>query len=94
MPGFQNLEYTRKWFQGELDIDIAEDISSDEWIAVLRCFQKRHIITHCAGVADEVYVTKAQDPHAVVGRKIRIEKEEIVDLIDRLQKIARTIYNS
>jgi len=93
-PGFQNLEYARKWFRSELGIDIAKDISSDEWITVLRCFQKRHILAHCAGVADEAYVTKAQDPHAVVGRKIRIEKEEIVDLIGRLEKVARTIYNS
>ncbi|MEO6486459.1 MAG: hypothetical protein ABIO78_00805, partial [Thermoanaerobaculia bacterium] len=54
-------------------------------------FQKRHVLTHSLGVIDEQYRQRANDPDAILGRKIRLTKAEVERTIDLLDRIAGTI---
>jgi len=51
------------------------------------CFKKRHVIAHKLGVIDEQYVRTANDPNAVVGRKVPLTKAEVDELTRSLERI-------
>lgn len=48
-----------------------------DWTQLTRLFQKRHVIAHRLGVADEEYVAKTGDSSAVPGKKIPLSISEI-----------------
>jgi hypothetical protein len=84
---FQNLESARGTVHREVGFDVANAVDASEWEFACRCFQKRHLLAHKMGVIDEGYVRKAKDPEAVLGRKVRISKEEVIRLLDVLMRI-------
>jgi hypothetical protein len=43
------------------------------------------------GVVDEEYIKKAKDPSAVIGRKIVIHPNEIVELVRLLKLVGRNL---
>ncbi len=63
--------------QEAFGFDFADDLSPDSWIDVCRIFQKRHLLAHKMGVVDHEYVEKANDPAAVLGRKIQVTNAEV-----------------
>jgi hypothetical protein len=69
---FQNLVGARRRVQETFALDFADVLAPDDWERVCRIFQKRHLLAHKMGVVDEDYVKKANDPQAVLGRKISI----------------------
>lgn len=88
---FQNLEGARQAVQREIGIDIASTMTAEEWEFLCRCFQKRHLLSHRLGVVDEDYLKKAKDPEAVLGRKIRVTKEEVTRLLEVLSRFGSTL---
>jgi Zn ribbon nucleic-acid-binding protein len=84
---FQNLSRVRQTLMNLFGIDLADALTSEEWNMVIQAFQKRHLIAHKMGVIDEEYVRKAGDIHAIVGRKISIQEEEVRGLINLLRKL-------
>jgi hypothetical protein len=86
---FQNIEGARKKVQALFGLDLANDINTDDWVFLVRCFQKRHLLAHKMGVIDEEYVKKAQDAHAIVGRKITIAPAEVIKLLGLLKIIGK-----
>ena len=62
-------------------------VSTDEWLAAMISFQKRHLLAHTMGVIDEEYVRKTGDAGAVVGRKIVVSEPEVRGLVDVLRKL-------
>ena len=88
---FQNLEASRKKIWDLFNIDLVCGIDIDEWNFVIRCFQKRHVISHKMGVVDEDYIQKTDDNTAIVGRKIIIDADEVRRLIKIISVIAQRI---
>ncbi len=86
---FQNLEGARKNILRLFNFDIAAELKADEWSAAIQAFQKRHLLSHKLGVVDQEYIDKSRDTTAVVGRKVRIEAEEVRTLIEILRKCGR-----
>ncbi len=66
---FQSLRSTQKSLLSLFGLDLSSAVSPTEWTALLKGFQKRHIIAHKMGIVDEEYLRLTNDPHAVVGRK-------------------------
>lgn len=91
---FQNIEGARKKVQDLFGFDLASGIVSDDWDFVVRCFQKRHLITHKMGVIDEEYIKKAHDPRAIAGRKIAIVPDEVIKLTELLRTIGENIVDN
>lgn len=74
---FQNLAGTQKRLQKLFGFDVSSFISSDDWRFVCQCFEKRHLLAHKMGVADDDYVQATSDHSATVGRKISISSIEV-----------------
>lgn len=74
---FQNLSGARRKVQEVFGFDFADTLESGEWDSAYRVFQKRHVLAHKMGVIDADYVQKANDPGAIVGRKIRVSHDEV-----------------
>ena len=91
---FQNLEGARKKVQTIFGFDLAGDIDTGDWVFVVRCFQKRHLLAHTMGVIDEEYVKKAHDLQAVAGRKIVIAPDEVIKLVGLLRAIGKNFVDN
>jgi hypothetical protein len=62
--------------------------TGEEWEFLTTSFQKRHVLVHNMGVADEPYLARAHDPDAILGRKVRISKSEVERTMDLLERLA------
>lgn len=92
-PGFQQIQHARDWLIKNANVDIAQDLDSKEWNNVKRCYQKRHALSHKAGIIDELYVAKANDSQAVIGRKITLTREEVTELRNQLSLMAERLWH-
>jgi hypothetical protein len=57
-----------------------------------RTFQKRHLLAHKMGVIDAEYVQKANDPGAVVGRRIRVTSDEVAHAIGLVETLGQELF--
>jgi len=90
---FQNLSSARRRVSEKLALDFADTLAADEWALICRVFQKRHLIAHKMGVIDEEYVKKTNDLTAVIGRRVRIERGEVIAAIDLVEKLGRRLFD-
>ena len=86
---FQNLEGAKLNLEALFKVDLSAGLSSEEWRLAVRSFQKRHLLSHKMGVVDEEYVNRTGDVHALSGRKVRIEADEVRELVRIIGKLGR-----
>jgi hypothetical protein len=86
---FQNLDGAKQNVKTLFGVDFAVGLADEEWNAAVRAFQKRHVITHKMGVADEEYIRKSGDEQAVVGRKVNVDANEVRELARIIGKLGR-----
>jgi hypothetical protein len=91
---FQNLEGARQNVSMLFNINLSSGLTEDEWNAAVRAFQKRHILSHKMGVADDEYVRKSGDPLAVVGRKVNVDADEVRELVRIIGKLGKCLSDS
>lgn len=84
---FQALKKTNERIQSLFGFDLSQGISEDDWIFVLQCFEKRHLLAHKMGIVDAVYIEATNDSQAVIGRKVNIKSEEVIRLTKQLDKL-------
>jgi hypothetical protein len=84
---FQNLVGARDRVQPLFGFDFSSGTASADWDLAVRCFQKRHLLAHKMGVVDREYVKATGDLGATVGRKVRIDREEV----NRLFAVLKTL---
>jgi hypothetical protein len=84
---FQSLVSARRRVQELFGLDLSAAVAQDEWDFACRCFQKRHLLAHRAGVVDEAYIQATRDRTAIVGRKVVIELDEVLSLVSLLRKL-------
>jgi hypothetical protein len=89
---FQNIAGARRRVQERLGFDFADSLSPDQWICACRVFQKRHLLAHKMGVIDEDYLQKANDPGAVLGRKIGVSHDEVNSAISIVEALGRRLF--
>lgn len=90
---FQNLPGAQIKVQDAFAFDLAEGVTPDEWQNACRVFQKRHLLSHKMGVIDEDYVKRANDEHAVVGRKVSISRDEVTTAIGLVQTLGKRLFD-
>jgi len=90
---FQNLVGARQKVSTFFKLDLAVGLTDHEWKTATRAFQKRHLLAHKMGVADKEYVRKSGDADAVVGRKIKIDANEVRQLAQIVGKLAEYYVN-
>ena len=84
---FQNIEGARMRVQDLFSVDIASPLTPGEWMHLALCFKKRHLMAHKLGVIDEQYARTANDPDAVVGRKVRLARADVELLNGLVERI-------
>ncbi len=89
---FQNITSAKNRVQTLYGFNMAEPLDDNQWAFVTRCFQKRHLLAHTMGVIDEDYIKKANDPKAILGRKIIIDTEETIQLINLLEVVGDNLH--
>ena len=87
---FQNFVHARSGLQG-VGVEMTAAITPDAWEQALALFQKRHLIAHKLGVADQEYVDRSGDRDAVAGRKIRVSTNEVMELSNTLWTLAESL---
>ena len=87
---FQNLVRARGELQ-TIGVEMTTAITTEAWEEALMLFQKRHLIAHKLGVADQEYVDRSGDRDAVPGRKVRVSSNEVTELGDTLQTVAESL---
>jgi hypothetical protein len=90
---FQNLAAARRKVLELFGFDFAETVSPDEWERACRVFQKRHLLAHKMGVVDEEYVRRANDPVAIVGRKVQVTREEVESAIGIIEMLGKRLFD-
>jgi hypothetical protein len=90
---FQSLPGARRKVQDAFAFDFADGLTADEWESACRVFQKRHVLAHKMGVVDEDYVKRANDPKAVVGRKISVSREEVTATSRIVERLGRRLFD-
>jgi len=90
---FQNIVAARRRVLETFGFDFADCTDSDEWDCACRVFQKRHLLAHKMSVIDEEYVQKANDPGAVVGRKIYVSHDEVNSAIRIVEALGRRLFS-
>jgi hypothetical protein len=91
---FQNLDGAKHNFNRLFNLNLSAGLTSDEWKAAVRGFQKRHLLSHTMGVIDDEYVRKSGDTQAVPGRKINVDAEEVRELVRIIGKLAHEVSNA
>lgn len=85
---FQNLDGAKAGYFDLFGIDLSASVTAEDWCAAVRAFQKRHLIAHKLGVVDQDYIARSGDSHAIVGRKIGVDAEEVQALATIIRKLA------
>lgn len=86
---FQNLTGAQRNLQVAFAVDLASGISAPQWESICRLFQKRHLFAHSAGVVDQGYLDKTNDPHALLGRKVPLDAAEVEAGVGVLRALGR-----
>ena len=91
---FQNLRGAQTKVKKLFGFDIENGIDQQDWDFVIQSFQKRHLLAHKMGVIDDEYIKKAKDPKAVVGRKIVITQDEVLQLVQLLRTVGNNLFDN
>ena len=90
---FQNLTGARRRVQETFAVDFSDILTRDDWERACRIFQKRHLLAHKMGVVDEDYVKKANDPQAILGRKIIVSRDEVTATITIVETLGKRLFD-
>lgn len=90
---FQSLTAARRKVQDAFGFDFADTMRSGQWDAACRAFQKRHLLAHKMGVIDDDYIQKANDPGAILGRRIALSQEEVEVSIRIVETLGRRLFS-
>ena len=89
---FQNLQGAQSNVHRYFGFDIASELAESDWETAVQCFQKRHVLEHKSGVVDAEYKRRANDPRAIVGRKVRLSRNEVRRLINVVHALGAHIF--
>jgi hypothetical protein len=84
---FQSIEGARNQILSEYQIDISSAIGPVNWNALVRSFQKRHLLAHRMGVIDQRYLDVTGEDSRLLGRKVKIENSEVAEMLNSLSEV-------
>jgi hypothetical protein len=91
---FQNLDGAKTNLTTLFGVDLSAGVTPVEWTDARRGFQKRHLFAHKMGVIDDEYVARADDPSAVVGRKVVVTADDVKAVIKAVRTMAEHLSRS
>lgn len=87
----QNLARATKRLQGLFAIDLEGAVSKTDWQAAHVAFMRRHVLAHRSGVVDHQYLDETGDSPGLLGRRLRIEAGDVIELTRVVHRVARVL---
>src|SRR5690606_3118709 len=88
---FQNLEIGAEYWFDLYNETYSNWIDNDEYFNLNLLFQKRHLLSHTEGIVDGKYIEKSGDSNYKVGQRIIVKENDVLQLIEIIQKIVKQI---
>jgi len=92
---FQNLDKAERLLQEDLGYSLRQKLSEADTKIISKALQKRHVLIHNSGIIDETYIKATGEDASLIGKKVRVGKREVEELMSTLfnlvQKIDETI---
>lgn len=83
---FQRLQGATERFAKDLGIDLLADVTPNDVALLTRVFNKRHVLSHNLGLADEKFLAQTQMAQQV-GQEIDVTREETLHALDIVSKV-------
>ena len=91
---FQNLEVAAGRLAKQYAVDFRATVEDTVWASARTGFLKRHLIAHRAGVVDQQYLDESCDSEAILGRRLGVEPEGVVDLTRSVAALAHGLISA
>ncbi len=85
---FQRLMGATERFAKDLGIDLLAELAPDDIEVLTRVFNKRHVLTHNLGLADEKFLAHTHLEEQV-GQEIDVTREETLHALDLVNQVLR-----
>jgi hypothetical protein len=90
---FQDLVAARRRVQDALALYFSDVLGPHQWDRVCRVFQKRHLLAHKMGWWMATTSKKANDPDAILGRKVNVSRDEVTASISLVEAIGKRLFD-
>ncbi len=74
------------------EIELFRGISEDDKHFIHLYFQRRHILEHRGGIADDEYITKSGDTSVKVGQRVRIRSSNAENLLTLIREMSNNLF--
>jgi hypothetical protein len=88
---FQNLPRSARRLKELFGIELQHTVSPPDWSTIHTAFMKRHLIAHRAGVVDQQYLDETGESSTLLGRRIRVTREEVEHLAEIVEVLGRSL---
>jgi len=88
---FQRLDDGNKLWIELINKGYEDWVSPSEYISLKKCFQQRHVLQHKDGFIDQDYIDKSGDVKYIIGQRIIISKEIVLQYLTIVKKIGNEI---
>ena len=90
---FQNPDGARQHMKRLFGYDLATSLLDEQWSAIVKSLQKRHLLAHKMGIVDQEYINRTGDRTVVKGQRINVSADEVRNTARILKKIAEGLAN-
>ena len=85
---FQTLDEASELWCRAIGVGYGEMMSVEDFAALKKYFQQRHVIEHKEGIVDALYLEKSGDLSLSVGQRLSIGEREIRELADLVETLS------
>ena len=89
---FQNIKGAAERVLEEFDVTFSDVVEPADWVKIQQAFEKRHLLAHKMGVADEAYQKATGASGSVIGRRVSITRDDIHELLLGLRATGSKLY--
>lgn len=84
---FQNIERGNEEWKKSFGIEYSDFLNKAELNTLNRAFQQRHLLQHNEGIVDQDYLNKSQDSSYVLGQRLVLKSEFIIEVKSLVAKL-------
>jgi hypothetical protein len=88
---FQNIPESSELWRKFTGRGYEDMVSKEEFGAISRLFQVRHLLTHREGIVDQDYIDRTGDFRYVVGQRVVVREQVVLDMADLVTKLAASL---
>jgi hypothetical protein len=86
---FQNLERATARLRDLFDFNLETAVDPAVWLTANIGFMQRHVLAHKAGVIDHVYVRETGEPKELIGKRLVVRAEGVLELVRAMESLGK-----